>query len=108
MDLKSKEQLEKMYEQMRKIKKKMIKANDYKALLSICRLTLGDIADIIERKLTEEEEWFIVENYNGRPRDLKDLIPYNRRIVEMFISRFPINRKRILAKLDSCPFTSDN
>ncbi|CAG8780779.1 4294_t:CDS:1, partial [Racocetra persica] len=63
MDLKSKEQLEKMYEQMRKIKKEMIKANNYMALSSICRLTLGDIADIIERKLTEEEQWFIVDNY---------------------------------------------
>ncbi|CAG8829050.1 15135_t:CDS:1, partial [Racocetra persica] len=45
--------------------------------------------------------WFFVKNYGSGPKDLKDLIPYNKRFVEMFIARFPMNRERILAKLDS-------
>ncbi|CAG8673606.1 32040_t:CDS:1, partial [Racocetra persica] len=83
-------------------------ANDYMALTSICGLTIDAVSDIIEQKLIEEEELFIVENFNTGPKNLKDIIPFNKRIMEIFISRFSMNHERILVKLDSCPFTSDN
>ncbi|CAG8834186.1 7553_t:CDS:1, partial [Cetraspora pellucida] len=77
----SKEEIEKEFQKLRKFKEK-VKNEDIILFMSFCSLTFGDIEEIIERKTTEEEKNFYVENYNGGPKNPQDIISYNRRIME--------------------------
>ncbi|CAG8445725.1 7596_t:CDS:2 [Cetraspora pellucida] len=79
------------------------------SFVNIFKLTaFEDIEDIIERKTTEEEKDFYVENFNGGPKNPQNIIAYNRKIMQMFIARFLMNCERILTKLDTNLYTSDN
>ena len=102
-----KEDIEKEFKRLREVKEKL-KNDDIMTFMGLFKLTFRDIEEIIERKITEEEEYFFVENFNSGPQYPQDIIPYNRRIMEIFIARFPMNRERILTKLDSNPRTSNN
>ncbi|CAG8750544.1 6177_t:CDS:1, partial [Cetraspora pellucida] len=81
---------EEQYNKLRKIKEKL-KQDDIKLFMSFFTLSFDDIEYIIERKPTEEELDFFIENFNGGPQYPQNIIPYNRRIMQMFIARFPMN-----------------
>ena len=81
-----KETIEKRYKKMREISKKM-KKEEPRLFQSYFEILPQTIEEIIERKITKDELWFYFENYGTGPTNVQDLIPYNKRFMQMFINR---------------------
>ncbi|CAG8708954.1 999_t:CDS:1 [Cetraspora pellucida] len=105
--LHSKEEIENYHNKLHEMKEK-VKSENAMTFISLCSLIFGDIEDIIERKTTDGEKNFYVENFNSKIKDPDELISSNKRIMKMFIEKFLMNDEKILKKLNSNLFTSDN
>ena len=81
-----KETIEKYYKKMWEISEKMKKEELY-LFQSYFEILPQTIEEIIKKKITKDELWFYFENYRTGPTNIQDLIPYNKRFMQMFINR---------------------